>query len=194
VRVSAVGVRNAYGAESRPAGAPLTGYGDSGPASRFFYVAKPSPLERDALDPAYLPRTRNARKRYQQDAAARWRPRARNRHPTVKPIDLMRWIIRLIARPGSVIVDPFAGSGSTGAAAMLEGMHFVGIDQDQASVIVGRARVAFWASFPVGTTVERALAQEITRRRGTEEATERRRELAAAGQLDLLAGTGGPHG
>ena len=46
---------------------------------------------------------------------------ARNVHPTVKPIELMRWLVRLVTPPGGTVLDPFAGSGSTGCAAVLEG-------------------------------------------------------------------------
>ena len=46
----------------------------------------------------------------------------RNVHPTVKPIDLMRWLVRLVTPPGGLVLDPFTGSGTTGCAAMLEGM------------------------------------------------------------------------
>jgi DNA modification methylase len=51
-------------------------------------------------------------------------------HPTVKPIALMRWLCRLVCPPGGLILDPFTGSGTTGAAAVLEGFRFIGIEQD----------------------------------------------------------------
>jgi DNA modification methylase len=54
---------------------------------------------------------------------------AQNYHPTVKSIELMRRLIRLVSRPGHVIIDPFMGSGTTGVAAMLEGRHFIGIER-----------------------------------------------------------------
>ena len=80
--------------------------GDSGGASRFFYVAKASTKERSAGLPD------------------------RNSHPTVKSIALMRHLIRLIAAPGSLILDPFTGSGSTAVAALQEGCRFAGIERD----------------------------------------------------------------
>ena len=52
----------------------------------------------------------------------------RNNHPTVKPISLMRWMCRLVTPPGGVVLDPFMGSGSTGCAAMLEGLNFIGCE------------------------------------------------------------------
>ena len=80
--------------------------GDSGGASRFFYVAKASTKERSAGLPD------------------------RNSHPTVKSIALMRHLIRLVAAPGSLILDPFTGSGSTAVAALQEGCRFAGIERD----------------------------------------------------------------
>lgn len=54
-----------------------------------------------------------------------------NVHPTVKPIALMRYLVRLVSRPGALILDPFTGSGSTGVAAILEGRRFVGIEMSE---------------------------------------------------------------
>jgi len=54
-----------------------------------------------------------------------------NKHPTVKPTDLMRYLCRLVTPPNGIVLDPFMGSGSTGKAAMLEGFHFIGIELDQ---------------------------------------------------------------
>lgn len=70
-------------------------------------------------------------------------PRA-NLHPTVKPLALMRWLIRLVVPPGGLVLDPFAGSGSTGCAAMLAGRRFVGIERDADYVAIARARIAHW--------------------------------------------------
>jgi DNA methylase len=100
--------------------------GDSGGASRFFYVAKASPAERSAGLP----------------------PGERNGHPTVKSIALMRWLCRLVTPPGGVLLDPFMGSGTTGCAAALEGMGFVGIEQDEESVRTAVARLVHWSRQP----------------------------------------------
>jgi hypothetical protein len=70
----------------------------------------------------------------------------RNVHPTVKPLALMRWIARLVCPPGGTVLDPFTGSGSTGAAVLLEGRRFVGIERDGRYVPVARARIAHWAT------------------------------------------------
>jgi DNA modification methylase len=68
-------------------------------------------------------------------------------HPTVKPLDLMRYLVRLVCAPGGTVLDPFMGSGSTGCAAVAEGMRFVGIEQsiDYADIAVGRLRLALAA-------------------------------------------------
>lgn len=63
----------------------------------------------------------------------------RNTHPTVKPIDLMRWLVRLVAPPGGVVLDPFVGSGATVVAAKIEGFSALGIDQDERYCDIARA-------------------------------------------------------
>jgi DNA modification methylase len=69
----------------------------------------------------------------------------RNIHPTVKPLALMRWLTRLVCPPGGTVLDPFTGSGSTGAAGVLEGRRFVGIERDSRYVPVACARLTHWA-------------------------------------------------
>jgi hypothetical protein len=63
-------------------------------------------------------------------------------HPTMKPTDLMRWLCRLVTPPGGLILDPFAGSGSTGVAAVAEGFRFIGIEQDAEYVAIAKRRIA----------------------------------------------------
>jgi len=67
---------------------------------------------------------------------------ARNFHPTVKPLELMRWLVRLLCPPGGLVLDPTAGSGTTGAAAVLEGRRFHGIELEPAYVEIAAARIA----------------------------------------------------
>jgi DNA modification methylase len=69
-----------------------------------------------------------------------------NVHPTVKPLALMRWLARLLCPPGGTVLDPFTGSGSTGAAVLLEGRRFVGIERDERYVTVALARLKHWAA------------------------------------------------
>jgi site-specific DNA-methyltransferase (adenine-specific) len=64
-----------------------------------------------------------------------------NSHPTVKPTELMRYLIRLVTPPGGIVLDPFMGSGSTGKAAALEGLHFIGIEKELAYFDIAKQRV-----------------------------------------------------
>jgi DNA modification methylase len=79
--------------------------------------------------------------------ATRARPLAcergdRNDHPTVKPIDLMRWLVRLVTPPGGTVLDPFTGSGTTGCAAVLEGFDFIGIEREGKRALAREVRLA----------------------------------------------------
>lgn len=114
----------AFGAESRPAGSQMVGYGDTGGASRFFYQAKAAKRERQFGMPEG----------------------ERNSHPTIKPWAVMEWLVRLVTPPGGVVLDPFCGSGTTGIAAMREGFHFVGCerDEDYAARIARPRLLAAW--------------------------------------------------
>ena len=102
---------------------------------------------------------------------------ARNTHPTVKPIDLMRWLVRLITPPGGTCLDPFAGSGSTGCAAVLEGFDFIGIEREAEYVEIAKARIAFWAEHPTHLPIEKA-----------QHADKERRAIADSGQLSITEG------
>src|SRR5690606_17877987 len=64
----------------------------------------------------------------------------RNNHPTVKPTDLMAWLVRLVTPPGGIVLDPFAGSGSTLVAAKREGFNYVGLEREAEYVEIARAR------------------------------------------------------
>lgn len=80
--------------------------------------------------------------------AGRKREEVRNHHPTVKPIRLMRWLCRLVTPPGGLVVDPYAGSGSTGVAAALEGFAFVGCELDPGHVAIAEARIGHARTSP----------------------------------------------
>lgn len=133
-------------------------HGDAGGASRFFYCAKTSRAERNAGLPEGIT----------------------NDHPTVKPINLMRWLVWLVTPPGGVILDPFLGSGSTGCAAVLEGFEFVGIERDAEYVAIAEARITWWAEHP-----GREAAAVLAGHRRSEHEVKRHSE---AGQLGLLEG------
>jgi site-specific DNA-methyltransferase (adenine-specific) len=68
-------------------------------------------------------------------------PTRANHHPTVKPTDLMRYLVRMITPPNGVVLDPFMGSGSTGKAAVLEHFSFIGIDQSADYLEIATARI-----------------------------------------------------
>jgi len=120
--------------------------GDVGGASRFFYCAKASKFERNqglegfevkesgsmsgTKDKSLLTGTGNERNNMNQ-----------NFHPTVKPIKLMQYLVRLITPPNGKILDPFCGSGTTGIACKLEGFEFVGIEQDPEYTKIAQARI-----------------------------------------------------
>lgn len=121
-----------------------TEHSDQGGASRFFYVAKASSRERNAGLDGRAERSVHGPSsdgRCWGIPGSRSTPR-RNPHPTVKPVALMRWLVRLVTPPGGTVLDPFAGSGTTGIACVLEGFDFTGIEQDAEYVAIARARVA----------------------------------------------------
>lgn len=126
-------------------------HGDSGSAARFFYCAKASPADRNA-GCQHLPhvsaggvtggRAEGSDGLNSPRAGAGRGSGNHNHHPTVKPTDLMRWCCRLVTPPGGLILDPFAGSGSTGRGAMLEGFNFLGFEMDESYARIAEARIA----------------------------------------------------
>jgi site-specific DNA-methyltransferase (adenine-specific) len=112
------------GDEKRQQGQVFSGYadpirfeprGDSGSAARFFWSPKAG-------------------------AEDRWG----SRHPTVKPVELMKWLVQLVTPPGGLVLDPFAGSGTTGAAALATGRNAILIEREEAYVADIRERIAFY--------------------------------------------------
>ncbi len=94
------------------------GLGDSGSAARFFYTAKADQAERHAgLDGKG------------------------NTHPTVKPVSLMQWLVRLVTPPGGTVLDCFMGSGSTGIACQREQFSFIGCELSPEYVAIAEARL-----------------------------------------------------
>jgi site-specific DNA-methyltransferase (adenine-specific) len=123
-----------------------TGYHDSDYAARFFYCAKASKADRDAGCEGLAERLtmrygEKAQGPLPQQTPSKPVPQ-RNRHPTVKPTALMRYLCRLVTPPGGLVLDPFAGSGSTGKAAIAEGFLFIGIEREAEYVEIARARIA----------------------------------------------------
>jgi hypothetical protein len=120
--------------------------GDSGGASRFFYCAKVSPSERNAglegmpdVEAGIGDDRPSGQSMQRLDGRA---PRVvKNSHPTVKPLKLMRYLCRLVTPPGGLVLDPFAGSGSTGVAAKQEGFRFVGIEREREYADIAERRM-----------------------------------------------------
>ena len=133
--------------------------GDGG-ASRFFYVPKVGKKERNmGLDGFEEKETsgqincmkcENCNRFYQAgdnrelcicDNPNLKSPVTKNNHPTLKPINLMNYLCRLVTPPGGIVLDPFMGSGSTGISACLEGFRFVGMELDEDYFKIAEARI-----------------------------------------------------
>jgi site-specific DNA-methyltransferase (adenine-specific) len=65
----------------------------------------------------------------------------KNFHPTVKPIKLMQYLVKMITPPNGIVLDPFCGSGTTGVACKLDGFQFVGLEQDLEYAKIAEARI-----------------------------------------------------
>ena len=154
-----MGTRGTYGSANGDMGESKF-YGDTGSAARFFkccpmddpedeqaqsliYCAKASQADRnegcDGLEEKIGKRTQDGG----DDTRGRPIPVNRNHHPTVKATSLMRWLCRLVTRPGGVVLDPFTGSGSTGKGAILEGFDFMGSEKDPDYFQIAKARIEF---------------------------------------------------
>jgi site-specific DNA-methyltransferase (adenine-specific) len=130
--------------------------GDTGGASRFFPVLAWDPATDVPF--AYVPKASRAERNAgcaglperESDVFGddEWGRRERNvkpstnHHPTVKPVALMRWLVRLVTPPGGTVLDPFAGSGSTGVACVLEGCAAILCEQDPDYLAIAQARIA----------------------------------------------------
>lgn len=123
------------------------------PQSRFFYCAKASRKERDEglenITKKPMAWSNQAKAELLRgnlefgDSAKHNKVQLRkNTHPTVKPIELMRYLCRLITPPNGVVLDPFMGSGSTGKAALKEGFKFIGMELEPEYVEIASARIA----------------------------------------------------
>jgi site-specific DNA-methyltransferase (adenine-specific) len=114
-----------------------------GGASRFFYVAKASKSERNkGLDDFEEKESKKFDGGEFNSASTNANERTnKNFHPTVKPIKLMEYLVKMITPPNGIVLDPFVGSGTTGVAAKLLGFDFVGIEQDAEYCKIAQARV-----------------------------------------------------
>lgn len=123
---------------------------DSGSASRYFYCAKASKKDRDeGLDTFIEEKVNDGRQTPIDNAFQRGETLRKNTHPTVKPTDLMQYLIRLVSPNGATILDPFNGSGSTGKAVMYENRErnknykYIGIELTEEYLPIAKARIEY---------------------------------------------------
>lgn len=123
----------------------------------FFYCAKASRKERE-IGLEHLPAqiVNDGRKTSIDNPYQRGDTLRRNTHPAVKPIKLLRWLVRLITPHGGLVLDPFMGSGSTGCACALEGVRFMGVDNHEPYLPIAQARIDWWSQ-----PVNRSAAERI---------------------------------
>ena len=131
---SAASVGQITGQRDRVAGAF---YGDSGSAARFFYCAKTSRADRHEglINPGPQFKQGNTLRKVEMTETKG------NNHPTVKPTDLMAYLLRLVTPASGVALDPFMGRGSTGKAAIREGFQFIGCEIDEQYAAIAQARI-----------------------------------------------------
>ena len=130
-------------------------YADSGSAARYFYHAKASKKDRDEGLDDFDEKRKSCYGYdlgYMNDGEGMFKERRtmkRNTHPTVKPCELMQYLIRLVTPKGGIILDPFNGSGSTGKAAMYENKErdanykYVGIELTEEYLAISKARIEY---------------------------------------------------
>jgi site-specific DNA-methyltransferase (adenine-specific) len=139
-----------------------------GTRHRFFYAAKPSRRERDAgceKLPRHVVQTFKIGARNEQLCDEN--PVA-NIHPTVKPIELIRWLVRLLTPQGGLVLDPFTGSASIGAAAVLEGACFHGIEREGIYVPIARARMKHWSRQGGGERLKPTTRSQVRGKRAAQ--------------------------
>lgn len=126
------------------------GLGDVGGASRFFYCPKTSKTDRnEGLDDFEKKSRSDANKmmgksgNFKTGSGNDRTTEFKNNHPTVKPTDLMLYLIRMVTPKGGTTLDPFMGSGSTGKAAVRGGFEFIGIEMDEEYMKIAKARIQY---------------------------------------------------
>ena len=143
---------NTFGGNNKKPPMEDLGYNDSGSACRYFYCAKASKKDRDEglegfediiLD---IGDERPSGGSWERRTGKKPFPR-KNIHPTVKPTELMQYLVRLVTPKGGIVLDPFMGSGSTGKAVMYENKErnkkysFIGIEKQEEYFKIAQARI-----------------------------------------------------
>lgn len=132
-RGSTSSVKDGFGSSS-PEDAAMVGYEDSGTYSRYFLIPKAGRVERHAgledvaEQPILWSSGTQSPGTFQSNGTKR---ASRNHHPTVKPVELMNHLVRLVTPPGGICLDPFLGSGTTALAAVASGRRCIGIERDE---------------------------------------------------------------
>jgi len=160
--------------------------GKEGSTARFFYSAKATKFEREFGLSGFSISLAGGMSGHRDGSLGSTTKRA-NIHPTVKPIALMAYLIRLITPPGGTVLDPFMGSGTTGMAAVLEGRKFIGIERDPAYFDIACARIEA-AIGQSDALREKILPKPDAPRRKVKKATKAEIEkIAAALQMEMFA-------
>ena len=139
---------NDYGVESRPIGTEMISHNDKGGASRFFYCAKASKSERNFGCEDFETKAKceidkmGGEKCSMKTGSGNERNVAyKNNHPTVKPIALMEYLIKLVSKEGAVVLDPFLGSGTTLLACYKLNRNGIGIEKEEEYIKICKARI-----------------------------------------------------
>lgn len=132
-------------------GSETSNFNDSGSACRYFYCAKASKKDRDeGLEEFETKKVNDGRKKDIDNAFQKGTTLRHNTHPTVKPTELMQYLVRLVTPDNGIILDPFMGSGSTGKACMYENIErnknysFIGIEKEQEYYEIAKARINYF--------------------------------------------------
>jgi site-specific DNA-methyltransferase (adenine-specific) len=127
----------------------VAGFPVTNRAARFFYTAKASRVERERGLSHREPETVGDGRHTSNDTAyQRGKSERRNIHPTVKPVSVMRWLVRLVTPPNGVVLDPYTGSGTTGIACVLEGFDFLGCELSPEYCAIAESRIAHAKEHP----------------------------------------------
>jgi DNA modification methylase len=111
---------------------------------RYFYCPKASKKDRDGGMEQLQSKSIKGRDEGQDKTSIAYKARPterKNIHPTVKPTDLMAYLVRLVTPKGGVVLDPFMGSGSTGKASVREGFDFIGIEREDEYMEIAKTRI-----------------------------------------------------
>jgi len=139
---------NIYGKYANDRTIEGCGFGDSGGASRFFYCPKASKSERNFGCEDFEPKLRaNANKimgdagNFKTGSGNLRNSLLKNNHPTVKPISLIEYLIKLVTKERAIVLDPFFGSGTTAIACLKLNREFIGIEKESEYVKIAKARI-----------------------------------------------------